>query len=368
MNDPKSALEASLAFALESGRMGTWDIDLESDTVKCSPEMLKLWGLSENEFFGDRSVLQKRVHPDDLPVMVAAINEAIATKTTYELEYRIFPFNGDMRWVLSRGRHAFSMEKGNPVRFAGIVYDITEKKLKEKALAQAEKSRDQFFMIASHELRTPLACLALQVEVLEWIIRNEHPNVLVDERIETGLNKQKEHINRISRIVDNILYEARNFQGDWKLHSSTFDLSEMVSGVISQFSIVAQSAGVSLELVGQKPTPGKWDRFRLEQVVLNLLMNALKYGKQSPIKVEVGHDDVNAFITVRDQGMGINEGDQKRIFERFERATPGNNIYGMGLGLYIAHSIVSAHKGDISVKSSPGEGSEFTVKLPFSHD
>lgn len=358
MIDTRSALEESLAFALQSGRMGTWDINLETNTVQCSEEMLSLWGLTASEFHGDRSVLQKRVHPDDLPVMIAAINDAIEKRTTYELEYRIFPFHGEMKWVLSRGRHTFSSEQGKPVRFAGIVYDITEKKLKEKAL-------DQFFMIASHELRTPLACLSLQMDVLEWILKHEHDGVFSDERIETGFNKQKEHFNRISRIVDNILYEARNTHSTLKLHSSEFDLTEMVSGLISQFSLAAQTAGVSLKLIHQQSVTGNWDRFRLEQVVLNLFMNALKYGKKKPIEVEVRRNDTHAIIIVRDQGMGIGEEDQKRIFERFERATPGNNIHGMGLGLYIANSIVRAHQGSISVKSSPGEGAEFTVFLPL---
>jgi PAS domain S-box-containing protein len=364
MNDSKKELEDSLAFALQSGKMGTWNIDLEKDTVQCSAEMLELWGLKESEFSGDRSTLQKRVHPDDLPVMVAAINQAIATRTTYELEYRIFPFNGEMKWVLSRGRHTFSSHSENPVRFAGIIYDITEKKEKEKALAQAEKSRDQFFMIASHELRTPLACLSLQMEVLEWIIKNEHTGVLADDRIESGFNKQKEHINRISRIVDNILFEARNTQGAISLRATNFDVSEMMSSLISEFSLVANSAGVSLELVHEESVTGKWDRFRLEQVILNLFMNALKYGNKKPIEVEVRKSTAAAVIVVRDQGIGINLEDQKRIFERFERAMPGNNIHGLGLGLYIAKSIIHLHHGQITVKSSPGEGSEFTVTLP----
>ncbi len=357
MMDPKTALEESLAFALQSGRMGTWDINLEKNTVHCSQEMLSLWGINKKDFNGDRSILQKRVHPDDLPVMLGAIDEAIKSRTTYELEFRIFPFHGEMKWVLSRGRHTFSTQEENPIRFAGIVYDITEKKLKERAL-------DQFFMIASHELRTPLACLSLQMDVLEWILKNEH-SVFSDERIATGFNKQKEHFNRISRIVDNILYEARNSKGSLELHCSRFDLAEMVSSLISQFNLVAQSAGVSLELIHDQEVRGKWDRFRLEQVVLNLFMNALKYGNKRPIQVEVRANHRHGFIVVRDHGMGISEPDQKRIFERFERATPGNNIHGFGLGLYIADSIVRAHQGEISVKSTLGAGSEFTVTLPL---
>lgn len=364
MSDLNSELKESLAFALESGKMGTWDINLEKNTIQCSSEMLTLWGVTEKVINGDRSILQSRVHPEDFPKMVAAINDAIKNKSIYELEYRIFPMNAPMRWVLSRGRHTFSSDKTNPVRFAGVVYDITDKKLKEESLAAAEKSRDQFFMIASHELRTPLTCLSLQLEVLEWVIKNEHSQTLADNRIETGLNKQKEHINRIARIVDNILYEAKTSQNKLALQKVMFELTGMVKDVISQFNLAAQSAGVSITLVRSEIVHGEWDRFRLEQVLLNLMMNALKYGNKSPIQIEVKKENDHAFIIVRDNGIGINEEDQRRIFERFERATPGNNITGMGLGLYIADTIVRAHQGEIKLKSSTGEGSEFTVVLP----
>jgi signal transduction histidine kinase len=113
------------------------------------------------------------------------------------------------------------------------------------------------------------------------------------------------------------------------------------------------------------PVEGMWDRVRVEQVITNLVANALKYGKGKAVEVELRKDGPFAVMRVIDHGIGIAAEDQKRIFERFERARGTREYGGFGLGLWISKSIVEAIGGYISVKSSPGEGSTFTVKLPF---
>ncbi len=147
--------QENLNFALESGHMGTWDINLEKHTISCSKEMLDLWNIDENKLNGNRAVLQERVHPDDLDQMNDAINLAIKEGTIYEHEFRIIPRADDLRWVKSRGRCIHCPITKKPLRFAGVVYDITVSKHKEEELARAIKMRDQFFMIATHELKTP---------------------------------------------------------------------------------------------------------------------------------------------------------------------------------------------------------------------
>jgi signal transduction histidine kinase len=121
--------------------------------------MLELWGIKLDHFKFKRSLLQSKVHPQDIGPMNDAINAAIETNSIYDFEYRIFPTPNEMRWVKSRGRLV-----GN--HFSGIVYDITDTKIKQEALDRAVKARDNFFMIASHELRTPLTCLELQLQVM----------------------------------------------------------------------------------------------------------------------------------------------------------------------------------------------------------
>lgn len=353
-----------LDFALESGKMGTWDIDLRNDTVMCSREMLRIWNVSELEFQGNRSVLQAKVHPDDRPRMIDAINKAIHEQSVYELEYRIYPTPEEMRWVMSRGRCTFDPATGKALKFAGVVFDITESKLKEEALSQAIKARDQFFMIASHELKTPLACLNLQTEVFQWELKEKFSDVLNDEMIISGLRKQQEHLFRISRIVENILSASKLSDKRFTLQTEKVELNEMVHGILERFQVAAEAAKIEIRLDQSKKIHGEWDRYGLEQVILNLLMNAIKYGKDKPIKVNIGESAEHAFITVKDEGIGISENDQARIFERFERVQADNKINGLGLGLFISKSIVAAHDGEIRLKSELDKGSEFTVILP----
>jgi signal transduction histidine kinase len=110
---------------------------------------------------------------------------------------------------------------------------------------------------------------------------------------------------------------------------------------------------------------GVWDRNRIEQIVINLVSNALKYGNGKPVRVIVKMNEKDAYLIVEDQGVGISVDDQSRIFQRFERASASESISGLGLGLYIVKEIVSMHGGDIRVESEIGKGSKFTVKLPL---
>ena len=355
----------SLTFALQSGRMGTWDINLEDDSVSCSQEMLNLWGFTGKQFNGQRSILQTKVHPEDLPIMIDAINAAIQRDHIYELEYRIIPIPGVIRWVLSRGQCTFDLNSRKPVRFSGVVYDITEKKVKEEEYAAAMRMRDQFFMIAGHELRTPLTCMHLQFQASEWDLKNT-PEVFTPERIAYGLKKQQRHLDRITRIVENILDESKITEGRFYIQCEGCDLAAMVTSVLEEFRIIAKASEVDVHYQGPEKIEGKWDRFRLEQVLLNLLINAIRYGNKKPIEVEVKQDDTHAFIIVRDQGVGIPKEDHIRIFERFERVHSDKDVRGFGLGLYISKNIVHSHGGEIRLRSEVGVGSEFTVMLPLS--
>jgi signal transduction histidine kinase len=127
----------------------------------------------------------------------------------------------------------------------------------------------------------------------------------------------------------------------------------------------ASASGVEVSLSGIPTLPLQGDAFRIEQVITNLLTNALRYGQGKPVAVTVGSDSGWGFVAVRDQGMGIAPADQERIFEQFERTAGVDQVPGLGLGLYIARQIAQAHQGRLEVRSSPGEGSEFRLSLPL---
>ena len=143
------------------------------------------------------------------------------------------------------------------------------------------------------------------------------------------------------------------------------DLVALVEEVVDRFRDAALAAGSTLELTSRVPWPETWDSSRLDQVVTNLLSNALKFGKGKPIEVRVGREGDVAVVSVRDEGIGISSEDQTRIFERFERGSAGTNYRGLGLGLWIAGQIVEGHEGRILVESAPDRGATFRVELPF---
>ena len=357
--------QESLQFALASGRMGTWDFDLTNQSIVCSKEMLQLWGIKVEDFRGERAQLQSRVHPDDVNLMRETINKAVASKTVYEFEYRIFPTPDDMRWVLSRGRCTFRPGHSEPVRFAGVVYDITDRKNKEEALTNAVRTRDQFLMIASHELKTPLTSLQLQLQVTQWKLKHKYPEAFLPELIEAELKKQKEQLLRITRIVDNMLDVSRIAEGRLRLQYEEFCLAGMVTNILDFFRQAAESNGVEIFFEPKFEVKGVWDKFRLEQILLNLLSNAVRYGNKKPVHLELEKLNDQVYLIVRDQGMGIRDELQAQVFKRFEGTISENETSGVGLGLYISNSIAKAHGGKIELKSELGQGSEFKVILPL---
>jgi signal transduction histidine kinase len=142
------------------------------------------------------------------------------------------------------------------------------------------------------------------------------------------------------------------------------DLAEVVRDVISRFSVTASQAGCPVTLDARDDMRGSWDRLRVDQVVTNLLTNALKYGAGKPVHVSLSGDEAHVRVVVEDSGIGIAPEHLSRIFERFGRAVSERHYGGLGLGLYITRQIVESHGGEVHVHSTPGQGSRFEVALP----
>jgi signal transduction histidine kinase len=147
------------------------------------------------------------------------------------------------------------------------------------------------------------------------------------------------------------------------LRRETFDLAAMTHELVGRFSDLAATANVTLHVRADAPIEGSWDRLRVEQILENLLGNAIKYAANAPVEVEVTADDTVARVAVRDRGPGIATEDRVRIFEPFERAVSPRNYGGLGLGLFIARQYAEAHAGRLSLDSTSSEGTTFTVEL-----
>nr|WP_228531217.1 MULTISPECIES: ATP-binding protein [Myxococcaceae] len=232
---------------------------------------------------------------------------------------------------------------------------------------EAVRLREEFLSVASHELHTPLTPLQLQLQVLQRALAARS----APEALAPKMQKAVGQVRRLSRLVDDLLDVSRIVAGRLPLQPEEVDLRQLTDEVVERFADQAAQAGSSVRVREEDGAPGgpvigRWDRLRLEQVLTNLLTNALKYGAGRPVEIELGRGpEGGALWRIRDRGIGIAPEALSRIFGRFERAVSARAYGGLGLGLYISQQIVRAHGGRIEVESRPGEGSTFTAYLPL---
>ncbi|MBO9643845.1 MAG: hybrid sensor histidine kinase/response regulator [Pseudacidovorax sp.] len=234
-------------------------------------------------------------------------------------------------------------------------------------LERAVRMRDDFMSMVSHELRTPLNTLYLETQVRKMHLARGHMFFFTPERLKETAERDQRQIQAMVRLIDDLLDVTRMRNGRLSMSPQAFDLSAMAARVVAALAQQAEAAGAAIHLEAPEPLTGVWDEFRLEQVLTNLLTNALRYGGGKPVDVNVGLRGEEAVISVRDHGIGIAPEDQARIFQQFERAESGRRevASGLGLGLFITQQIVQGHGGRIELESAPGEGSTFHVVLPF---
>ena len=229
---------------------------------------------------------------------------------------------------------------------------------------QAVAARDHFLAIAAHELRTPLTTLALLVDGLIASLAT-HP---ADSRWTPVQSQQlavvKRQVDRLRALVAEMMDVSRITRGDLNLVPGPVDLRDLVREVLDRFDPEIQRLHVTVSVDAPEPVRGIWDAARVDRVVMNLISNALKYGAGRPIEVSVRAETSRAVIVVRDHGVGIAQEEQLKIFGPFARAVAARHHAGLGLGLWIAHQIVQASGGRITVDSQPEEGATFTVELP----
>ncbi|MBZ4418677.1 GAF domain-containing protein [Myxococcus sp. RHSTA-1-4] len=223
----------------------------------------------------------------------------------------------------------------------------------------AVRLRDEFLSVASHELKTPLTSLKLQHGLIDRALGEARDKV--GPRLSTAMRQ----VHRLTALVDSLLDVSRISLGRLALEPTEVDLGQAVRDAVDRMEEVFIQAGCSVRVDVPGPLPGRWDLLRLDQVLVNLLTNAAKYGAGRPVRVEAtpeGEDAVR--LSVSDEGIGIAAADLPRLFGRFERAVSDRHYGGLGLGLYISRQIVDAMGGRIEVESREGVGSVFTVRLP----
>jgi PAS domain S-box-containing protein len=283
--------------------------------------------------------------------------------------------------------------KGRHIGFSKVTRDLTERKNAEERLQraydslelrveqrttelaiakdeaeEAVRARDEFLSIASHELKTPLTSMKLQAQVRKRNIIRGNTDAFTFDKLTRMINDDEKQINRLSRLVDDMLDISRLTSGKFTFELEETNLNTLVYDVLTRFAPQLEAAGIPVTVIATSQVLGEWDRYRIEQVVSNLITNAMKYGAKKPISIEVSGDEDRALFVIKDNGIGIAKADQERIFQQYERAISASAVSGLGLGLYIVKKIIESHDGKISVKSAVGKGSSFIVELPLKLD
>ena len=232
-------------------------------------------------------------------------------------------------------------------------------------LEHAVRMRDDFMSIVSHEVRTPLNGLILETQLRKMHLARDNTAAFTKDKLAAMVDRDERQIQSLIRLIEDMLDVSRIRTGKLSIRPSEFDLSQLVANLLEVFSPQISAAQASISFSSAQPVVGQWDEFRIEQVISNLLTNALRYGAQKPIDVAVYREEGYAVVQVRDQGIGISQENQQRIFQQFERVSGSHVVSGLGLGLFISEQIVAAHSGKIEVRSELGEGALFKVCLPL---
>lgn len=328
--------------------------------VNANDAYLRLTGFSRKELIGKEAF--SVLHPEHRETAKERSKEG----SVPPYESRVLAKNGEVIDVEIRGK-TFEYNR-RPARLV-TVQDLRDRKSAEKekvaalALAESVRVRDEFISIASHELKTPISALSLQAQLIDSDLKVTPPSewpTLLREAMEL-FDRQ---LKRLDELIEAMLDVSRISGGFFAIEKRELDLSKVVREIAASLPLIrlGPKSEIALDLPAWAPMQG--DARRLEQVVENLLTNAVKYGNGKPIVVRVRQDERETKLEIEDQGLGIAPEFLARIFDRFERAISPRNISGFGLGLYIVKQIVEAHGGTVGVASRLGDGSVFTVRLP----
>ena len=231
-------------------------------------------------------------------------------------------------------------------------------------LQRSLRMRDEFMSLVAHELRTPLNTLFLETQMRSLQLKRGNLPAFNPEQMNNMIKRDERQIKAMIRLIDDMLDVSRMKSGTLSIRPGKVELMALLERVVNDLSLQAAAAGANVMLAPHPPVEGHWDEFRIEQIVVNLLTNALRYGCQQPVTVTLTVRPDNARVDVRDCGAGIAPENQAKIFEPYERGVGSEGPAGLGLGLYISRQLAEVHEGSLTLESKPGEGAVFSLTLP----
>lgn len=351
-----------LSLATESAQIGVWDLDIQNNTFYWDKQTTQILGVQEYKT-GTLEELKAILHPADRR-MIPTSEEAKKLKNdNINLQFRIIkPDTGEVRHIKSSARVLFDDEQ-RPVRMIGVHWDITAVKENEERLQKNNEELrktntelDHFVYSTSHNLRAPLTSVMGIVDILREANSEEEREKFID-LIRKSIYKLDETIQEINDYSKNSRIEVEKVPIDFTL---------LINNIAETLSFMENARNMKLNLRVSDRLNFYSDAGRLKIIFNNLLSNAIKYtnpAEEVPlVSVYVDNIESGVLIQVKDNGIGIREEHLEKIFDMFYRAT--NRSSGSGLGLYIVKEAVEKLGGNISVKSVPGEGTDFKIQLP----
>ena len=366
------------SLALESAQLGTWELDLPGRTVRFDARAAELFGLESFRNHPLEEVFD-RMHPDDRPAIRSAVDAALDPhrRADYDVGYRLVADakGGTSRSVRALARAEFGVAgddgaPGEAIRFVGVLMDYTDRHAREEALRAAKlvaesanAAKTDFLANTSHEIRTPMAAILGYADILARHV--DDPDNL--ELVET-IRRNGRHL---LEIINDILDLAKIESGVHGIQYRPFPPESVVEEVVSMMSVRAAEKDITLQasFTGLIPETLDSDRVRLRQILINLVGNAIKFTDEGTVDIAVDaeSDPTRLGFAVTDSGVGISTEDQERIFAPFTQADTAHDRShgGTGLGLTISRRITELLGGELTVSSSPGQGSRFCVSLPI---
>jgi PAS domain S-box-containing protein len=334
----------------------------------------RLYHTHRDEILGNHFSVLSPEDPGASVWPAPAFKQAIARGSFQEETWRLR--RDGTRFLADVVTTALRDGRGTLHGFSTVTRDITEKHNvaaeRERLLEEtreAVSSRDELLSIASHEIKTPLSALGLQLQMLHRMASKRaaaEPGSVPAPFFKTIENSERQ-ARRLAHLLDDLLDVTRIRLGKLNLDLQRTDLSELAREAAEHFTadVGGASAVISTDL--EPGVIGEWDPGRLDEIINNLISNAIKYGNGKPIAIRTETDSAAqvARLMVQDQGIGIAEDMLEKIFNRFERAETGTKIQGAGIGLYVVKNLVQAHGGKVSVKSELGKGSTFIAEFPL---
>lgn len=358
---------SNLERAEDIAKMGHWRLDLKTQELRWSDGVYKLHGLTREGFTPSLENAIDLYHPEDRAVVQQATEDSITQQKPYEFEKRIIRADGTYLYVGARGQVTLDAD-GAPATMFGIVIDVDAPKQAQRELQRAKVAAQQladaratFLATVTHEVRTPLAAMLGIVEGFKT------PGLTPEQDEQVDLLDASGQL--LMNVICDLLDSASVDAGSVRLVEVPSAPQAIIKTCFATFKTAYETDAVSFyhETQGEEPADILLDQQRLRQVIFNILGNAVKHTSSGRIGIETVYGEERFSIAIRDTGPGIASADQSRIFDRFvEGVAPSSGqTHGTGLGLYIVKTLVTNMGGTVHVTSQRGEGSCFTVDLPY---